>query len=206
MRSFADEVERGEIYTHLINFWESRTHIDAIANRCTDELGHLYFTGWYGKPKLTQELSFDRGQKFMKFRVAARRKMWQFLTNYVSFQKNYRHSIRRHRLLEFFNILPPLKGEVWQNGLTVLLDSYLKHFKISKKFFHGGPFQGFLITEVSDACKNTNIFSMPHAYHIAYGLCIISKWLNDMRVNVCQYMVLSDQANFQKCIWSMFGF
>ena len=45
----------------------------------------------------------------MKFRVAARRKMWQFLTNYVSFQKNYRHSIRRHRLLEFFNILPPLK-------------------------------------------------------------------------------------------------
>merc|ERR1711871_616173 len=32
MRSFADEVERGEIYTHLINFWESRTHVDAIAN------------------------------------------------------------------------------------------------------------------------------------------------------------------------------
>ena len=27
------------------------------------ELGFLYFNGWYGKPKLTEELSFDRGQK-----------------------------------------------------------------------------------------------------------------------------------------------
>lgn len=180
-RSFQDEVERSEVYTLLINFWESRSHIDSIAGRCTDELGFLYFNGWKGQPKLTDELSFDRGQKFMKFRIDARKKMWYFLTNYVSFLKNYRHRIRRHRLLEFFTILPPLKGDVWKNGLSVLMDSYLTYFKISAKFFHRGPFQGFIINETSEACSNTNIFSMPHAYNISYGLYMISKWMDDMR-------------------------
>ena len=73
-----------------------------------------------------------------------------------------------------------MKG--WKDGLTVLQDRFLSHFKINRKFFKSGSFQGFQISEVSDVCKSKNIAAMPHSFQIASGLVLIYLWLVDLQL------------------------
>jgi hypothetical protein len=188
LRSFDNEVERCERYQRLIYYWEHKRNNPELVDRATHELGHLYFSMWHGKPKIQKfdgegeeiPLEFATRQALQHFRVEGRKKMWEFLTNYDSFCNNFRNKIGRHRLHEYFKVLPPLKG--WKDGLTVLQDRFLSHFKINRKFFKSGSFQGFQISEVSDVCKSKNIAAMPHSFQIASGLVLIYLWLVDLQL------------------------
>lgn len=183
LRTFKNEVERCRQYQVLIDYWELKRGNPEFLDRATAELGHLYFSMWHGKPKLSDEeneMSFKIKQDLQHYRIMARKKMWSFLTTYDSFVDNFENKIGRHRLHEFFTILPPLKG--WTNGLEVIQAEFLNHFKLNRKFLYPGSFQGFQITAVSDVCSSLNIAALPHSFKIASGLVIMYKWLADLQL------------------------